>query len=206
MGFLVPFVFADLLDLPRDLYYGIYVAAVFVFFGLWAHASGQPWEEMLRRRWRLAVVLGVVCAGVLAVVVFRTEATTPRPRGVALMGAVVWRGVVYGEADGLLLSAFPILAVFAAAAGTRMRDRRAGKFALGALALMASVTMTSVYHLGYSDFRSEKIAKPITGDVIWSAPTLLTLNPVGAAIGHVGLHITAVLHSYDTEIFLPPHR
>ena len=71
---------------------------------------------------------------------------------------------------------------------------------------MASVTMTSVYHLGYSDFRSEKIAKPITGDVIWSAPTLLTLNPVGAAIGHVGLHITAVLHSYDTEIFLPPHR
>ena len=206
MGFLVPFVFADVLNVPRDLYYGIYATSVLVFFVLWARSSEQPLGEMLHRRWRLAVVLGVVCAVVLAFVVFRTEGTTPRPGGLALMGALVWRGVIYGAADGLMLSAFPILAVFAAAAGTRLRSRRTGKVALVALALMASLTMTSVYHLGYSDFRSEKLAKPITGDVIWSVPTLVTLNPLGATISHVGLHITAVLHSYDTETFLPPHQ
>jgi hypothetical protein len=66
--------------------------------------------------------------------------------------------------------------------------------------------MTAVYRAGYSDFRSEKVQKPLTGDVLWSAPTLLTLNPIGAPIAHVGLHTAAVLHSYDTGTFLPTHR
>jgi hypothetical protein len=66
--------------------------------------------------------------------------------------------------------------------------------------------MAAVYHLGYSDFRSAKLTKPVAGDVIWSVPTLVTLNPIGAPIAHAGLHVTAVLHSNDTETFLPPHR
>ena len=74
------------------------------------------------------------------------------------------------------------------------------------VALLASLTMTFVYHSGYSDFRSDKMSKPLRGDVIWSVPTLLTLNPIGAPIAHVGLHTSAVLHSYETDTFLPPHR
>jgi hypothetical protein len=46
---------------------------------------------------------------------------------------------------------------------------------------------------------------PLSGDLVWSAPTLLTLNPLGAPIAHVGLHTAAVVHSYDTDLFLPPH-
>jgi hypothetical protein len=60
MGFAVPFVFADVLQLPRDVYYGVYIAAVLVFFVLWARATGQRLAVMVRRRWRLAVVLGLV--------------------------------------------------------------------------------------------------------------------------------------------------
>jgi hypothetical protein len=77
---------------------------------------------------------------------------------------------------------------------------------IGAVALVASLSMTAVYHAGYSDFRSEKVRKPIAGDVVWSVPTLVTLNPIGAPIAHAGLHVSAVLHSYETETFLPPHR
>ena len=40
--------------------------------------------------------------------------------------ALLWRGVAYGAADGLLLSAFPILAVYAAAEDTPIRRRRSG--------------------------------------------------------------------------------
>ncbi len=65
--------------------------------------------------------------------------------------------------------------------------------------------MTAVYHLGYSDFRSAKVRSPIAGDVAWSMPTLLTLNPIGAPIAHATMHVTAVLHSYNTDLFLPPH-
>ena len=35
---------------------------------------------------------------------------------------------------------------------------------------------------------------------------LVTLNPIGAQIAHAGLHTSAVLHSYETDTFLPPHR
>jgi hypothetical protein len=91
-------------------------------------------------------------------------------------------------------------------AGTRLRDRIAGKALIGTIAMLASIGITAVYHLGYSDFRSEKLRKPIVGDVIWSAPTLATLSPLGAPIAHAGLHVSAVVHSYDTNTFLPPHE
>jgi hypothetical protein len=206
VGFAVPFLFTDLLQLPRDLYHGIYIAVVVVFFGLWARATGQRLEVMVRRRWRWAVVLGVVFALVLSVAVVRSEPAGPGPEGWALVWAVLWRGVAYGAADGLLLSAFPILAVFAAAEGSSLRRRKSGTFVVGAAAVLASLLMTSVYHLGYRDFRSLLLVRPVAADVVWSVPTLVTLNPIGTPITHAGMHVTAVVHSYDTQVFLPPHR
>lgn len=205
-AFSVPFVFADLLELPRDLYYAIYVVGVAAFFGLWVRATGQQLGEMMRRRWVLALVLGLVVAGLLTLMVLRTEDATARPGGIELFGAVIWRGIVYGLADGLLLSAFPILAVFAMFAGTRTRERMLGAIAIGLAALVASLAMTAVYHVGYTDFRSEKLRKPVAGDVVWSIPTLATLNPIGAPVAHAGLHVSAALHSYETDTFLPPHE
>jgi hypothetical protein len=205
-AFLIPFVFADWLELPRDLYYGVYIVGVAGFFGLWVRATGQSFGELIRRRWVLAVVLGLAVAGILTLVVLRTEDATDRPGGLELIGGVVWRGVAYGLADGLLLSAFPILAVFAMFAGTRLRQRALGVIAIGLAALVASLAMTAVYHAGYSDFRSEKLRKPVAGDVVWSVPTLVTLNPIGAPIAHAGLHTSAVLHSYETDTYLPPHE
>jgi hypothetical protein len=205
VGFLVPFVFADQLDLPRDIYYGIYAFSVIAFWAAWIRCTHQNLHEMVRRHLAAALILGVVFAGVMAIVVLRTADSTVRPDGLALVGAVAWRGVLYGAVDGLLLSAFPILAVFAGFKGTGFRARRSGKLAIGALALMASLAMTASYHLGYEQFRSSEIKSPLTGDVLWSVPTLLTLNPIAAPIAHVGLHVTAVLHSYDTDLFLPPH-
>jgi hypothetical protein len=60
--------------------------------------------------------------------------------------------------------------------------------------------------LYYGDFRSALLARPVAADLVWSVPTLVTLNPIGAPIAHAGLHVTAVLHSYETDVFLPPHR
>jgi D-alanyl-D-alanine carboxypeptidase len=205
VAFAVPFVLADLLEFHRDVFYGIYALAVLGLIGLWARSTDYDLVAAARRRWPLAVGLGAACAVVMALMVVRTDDATARPGGVELAGAVLWRGVVYGISDGLLLSVFPILVVFAALAGSRLNDRAAGKVVIGAIALIASLAMTAVYHLGYSDFRSGKVAKPLAGDVLWSVPTLFTLNPIGAPIAHVGLHVSAVLHSYDTDTFLPPH-
>jgi hypothetical protein len=206
VAFGVPFLLADQLELGRDLYYGVYAVAVLGLFGLWSRATGYDLRAATRRHWIAATLLGLAVAAVLATMVVRTEDATSRPDGLELAGAVVWRGVVYGATDGLLLSVFPILVVFAAFAGGRLEARPVGKAVVGLAALTASLAMTAVYHAGYSEFRSAKLPKPIAGDVAWSIPTLLTLNPIGAPIAHVGLHTSAVLHSYDTDTFLPPHE
>ena len=206
LAFAVPFLFADLIEINRDLFYGLYALSVLALFALWSRSTDYDLVVAAKRHWLAAVLLGLGAAGLLAAMVVRTDDATTRPDGVALVGAVAWRGILYGVTDGLLLSVFPILVVFAAFARTSLSRRFAGKVVIGIAALAASLAMTAVYHSGYSDFRSGKLAKPLTGDVVWSVPTLLTLNPIGAPIAHAGLHTSAVLHSYETDTFLPPHR
>jgi hypothetical protein len=206
LAFAVPYVFADLLTVQRNAYYAIYAFAVAGFLALWVRLTHQDIRALVLHRWRLAAALSFVCAAVLLIVVLREPATS-RPAGWAFAGALLWRGVVYGAVDGLLLSAFPILATFAAFSAKPLRERtRRAVAGIGALALAVSIAFTAVYHLGYPDFRGEKVKKPVTGAVIWSAPTLLTLNPLGAPMTHVALHVSAVVHSSDTPTFLPPHR
>ena len=204
-SFLVPFILADQIGLQRDLYYAVYVAAVVGLFVGWARDTRQPLREMVARRWRLAVGLGVVFAAISVFIATRAEGGTDHPGGIEFIAAIGWRGIVYGAADGLLLSAFPILLVFAALRDSGLRRRAGGLVAVGAIALVASLAMTAVYHAGYDDFRSDKLRKPVTGDLVWSVPTLATLNPIGAPIAHIGLHVGAVAHNYNTELFLPPH-
>jgi hypothetical protein len=86
-----------------------------------------------------------------------------------------------------------------------LRQRRAGFAAVAAIAVACSMLFTATYHLGYSDFRSAKVRKPVAGDLIWAAPVIATANPIGAPIAHAGLHVAAVTHNYDTDLFLPPH-
>ena len=206
VAFLVPYIVADRIGLQRDLYYGVYAAAVAGLFIGWSRDTSQSLREMCARRWKLAVVLGVVAAGAMAFIATRQDVSGPHPGGLTLVGAVAWRGVVYGAADGLLLSAFPILLVFAALKNSKLRKRAGGVIAVGAVAMIASIAMTAVYRAGYSDFRSSKLSKPVTGDLVWSIPTLATLNPIGAPIAHIGLHVSAVFHNYNSNLFLPPHH
>jgi hypothetical protein len=204
LAFLIPFVFADWLEINRDVYYGIYGAAVISFVAVWAWSTGIPLARLASRRPWLTLALALASSAILVVIVYRTDEATPHPQGLEFVTAIAWRGVFYGAVDGLLLSVFPILAVFAAFEGRRLRGR-GGTVVVALIALVASLAMTAVYHAGYSDFRGEKIRKPLVGDVVWSAPTLLTLNPIGAPVAHVSLHTAAVVHSYETQTFLPPH-
>jgi len=206
VAFLVPFLLADTLGLDRDLYYGLYAVSVLGLLLLWARDTGYDLVAALERRWMLAAGLGIAVAGLMTFLVLRTEDATSRPDGLELVGAVMWRGLMYGAIDGLLLSAFPILVVFAALAGSRLDQRLRGKVVIGIVAMLASLAMTAAYHAGYSDFRSEKLRKPVAGDLMWSVPTLVTLNPIGAPIAHAGMHTAAVMHSYETDTYLPPHR
>jgi hypothetical protein len=111
---------------------------------------------------------------------------------------------VYGSIDGLLLSTFPWIVTWRAFAVEKRP--LAKQFLFGLLALAMILVITTGYHLGYSDFRSRKVLMANVGNTLMSLPTLLSSNPVGSPITHATMHITAVLHSPKTDLFIPPHR
>jgi hypothetical protein len=205
LAFAIPFLLTDLMSVDRDVYYLAYVAGVFAFVGAWLRFGLAAPRDLLTHHWRSGILVGLAFVAAMAWIVQR-EPATGHPSGLEFAAAIAWRGVVYGFADGLILSAFPILAVFSAFERKRVLERRGGKLVVGTLALAVSLLFTAVYHLGYSDFRGEKLRRPLAGDAIWSVPTLVTLSPIASPITHAGLHVNAVVHSYDTDMFLPPHR
>lgn len=203
VGGLTSFVFGDALSLPVDVYYLIYFAVVLGFLGLYVR-----WTELELRRWarrRLvpALILGIV-GGLVLMRGALARPGTPTLSGGMLAWAVLYRGLLYGTVDGLLLFTFPWLVAWRAFAGEgairRVRVRAS------AIALVGMLLVTTAYHLGYRDFRSSRIMMPNVGAIISGIPTLASANPVASPIAHVILHVTAVLHSPGSDLYLPPHR
>jgi hypothetical protein len=203
VSFLTSFIFGDLLILPLDIYYLIYFAIITGFVILYAKATDLSLREWLSRKLIWGVILG------LAFAIFMIQNVLSRPEteklsGSYLVWSIFWRGLVYGAIDGILLYAFPWLVTWRA---FRLKEKSLGKkIGFSILAWVFILLITTTYHLGYSDFRSEKIIQPNIGSTIMSVPTLLSTNPVSSVITHVAMHITAVIHSPKTPLFLPPHR
>ena len=203
VGFGASFIFGDLLTLPIDLYYLIYFGIILTFFSIYIRNTRLRLKEWFSRRLVWGILLGLIFGALLAQnVLSRPE--TEKFTGAYLAWLIFWRGLVYGVVDGLLLSSFPWIVTWRAFdVGKKPLGK---KIAFGFLAWLFILAMTTAYHLGYSDFRARKIVQPIIGNSIISIPTLLSANPVGSPITHVIMHITAILHSPKTDLFLPPHR
>jgi hypothetical protein len=66
------------------------------------------------------------------------------------------------------------------------------------------VAITGIYHLGYTQYRRDGIGQPETGNTLISMPMLLSANPIGSIADHMAMHVSAVAHTYGTEVRLPP--
>jgi hypothetical protein len=203
VAFLASFVFGDALHLPLDLYYLIYFAAIMGLFLVYVRKTGLDVPSTFSRRLAWGIVLGLIVAALMVKnVLSRPE--TAHLTGPLLGWALIWRGLIYGTVDGLLLSVFPWIVTWRAFDAENRS--LAGKIGVSVLAWLFIVLTTTAYHLGYSDFRSKKLVQANIGNTIMSLATLLPANPAGTPIAHAALHISAVLHSPETELFLPPHR
>ena len=201
VGFAVPLVGSSLLGLQHDLYLAVYFVAVGGL--LWAYASATRLDvrAVVTRNWKLGVTLGVV-VGILLVRNVFSEHATPHPSGAYFWFELFWRGGVYGAVDALLLTVLPCLVVYRSLGGPLRTWRRRLEYVGASLALV--VTLTAVYHLGYTQYRQDGVRAPETGNVIISLPMLLSANPIGSVADHMAMHISAVTHEYNTEVRLPP--
>ena len=201
-GFFASYVFGDLISLPVDVYYLIYFTLIGAFLVTYTQVTRLNVRRLLKRRAAAAGVAGLLI-GALMVRKVVSLPPTMHYEGLFLWWAVLWRGLIYGAVDGLLLFSLPWIVTWRA-----LRVRRAGigrKIGASLLAWAFILFVTTTYHLGYRDFRSAKIIQPNVGSTITSVATLATANPAASLVAHVCLHIGAVLHSPRTELFLPPH-
>lgn len=201
VAFMVPFLGSSVLGLQHDVYLGVYFAVVLVTLVAYASATQLDVRAVLRRHWRLGAVLGLL-VGVALVRNVLSESATPRPHGSYYVFELIWRGGVYGAVDALLLTVLPCLAVYRSM-GNRLGStmRRVTYFGVS-LALV--VMITAVYHLGYTQYRQHGIGEPETGNLLISLPMLLSTNPIGSIADHVAMHVSAVAHTYETDVRLPP--
>ena len=157
----------------------------------------------LRRHWRAGLVGGVLVGIVLASGV-TTQPASPRPQGMALVGALAWLGVVYGALDALLLSVVPVLSVYGSRPPEELR-RWTARARWGGVALLASLAVTAAYHLGFAEFRGPTLVQPLIGNAAVTAGYLVTGSPLAAILAHVIMHGAAVLQGMEGTVQLPPH-
>lgn len=203
VSFFVSWSLGDRSWLPVDAYYLVYIASVFGFFAVYARRTRLDLRGVATRRWKTGLIAGFV----FGIVLMRNVLSQPAAghlEGGALAWVLVWRGVLYGAADGLILLAFPWIVVWRAfgAEGAPLRAR----VTASGMAFAAILFVTVAYHWGYRDFRSGKLVQPMIGTGIAAWSTLLTANPAAAPLAHVFMHVGAVLRQPEGGLFLPPHR
>jgi hypothetical protein len=201
VGFAVPFIGSSVLELHHDVYLGLYFAAVLGLFAAYAGATELDVRATLKRHWKLGVALGVLVGAALVRNVFADDAT-PRPDGAYYVFELIWRGGIYGAVDALLLTVLPCLVVYRSLGGRLGSWRR--RLAYFASSLVLVLAITAVYHLGFEQYREDGVGAPETGNTIISLPMLLSTNPIGSIADHAAMHVSAVAHSYGTEVRLPP--
>ena len=201
VGFAVPYAGSSVLDLHHDVYLGVYFAAVLALWVAYVRSTGLDLRAAFARHWRLGSVLGLLFGFVLVRNVFGEDATA-RPDGAYFVFELVWRGGIYGAADAFLLTVLPCLVVYRSMGGPLATWRRRLAYFGASLALV--MTITAIYHLGYAQYREDGLGAPETGNAIISMPMLLSANPIGSVADHAAMHVSAVIHEYETEVRLPP--
>ena len=113
------------------------------------------------------VLLGLIFGAFMVQNVLSRPATE-RFTGPYLAWLIFWRGLVSWGDGRLSSSAFPWMVTWRAFDVERKPVGK--KIALGFLAWLFILVLTTAYHLGYSDFRSKKIIQPNIGNTIISIP------------------------------------
>lgn len=204
LAFAIAAVFAGLFHLPRAIYLIPYTLFIIAFLYGYVYGCKPALDQFISKRWGWGLVAGIVVSvfGVQSVLL---QPGSPSPQGFQLVIDLLWLGIVYGTVDGLLLSVLPVFAVQQAMAKLGWATTWRGRVGTGILALIVSMVVIAVYHLGYPEFRGTQVALPVFGVGVMSLAYIITGNPISAVLSHVAMHIAAVLHGMQTVVQLPPH-
>jgi hypothetical protein len=203
VAFLVTWVVTDVLHVRRSLY-GAILAVMVGLLGVWyLTASGTSLSVLITNNAAWGVLAGLIVAAVVTPLVRRLPGSEP-PTGLDRATAFAWENVAYGTAEGLLLAAYPVLVVWQASAIAGWTDTTAGTVVAGTLAVLGSLIVVLVHHLGYAEFRQRASRPKLAGALVTcglqALAFLFTGNALAPIVGHIALHTQLTMHGTE----MPP--
>ncbi len=170
-------------------------AVFFVGYALWLDVG---LSALVTNRWPWGIGAGLVIGGLLSFPARRRPVDRPitgRQRTTAL----AWEGVVYGVAEGVLLSALPPFMMWQVVHSLGWSGA-AGDLAQWALPLLATALVVIVHHLGYWNYRNRVLVPVTLALTVLAAGFLLTASWLTPAVAHIVLHATLVVRGSE----MPP--
>ena len=204
VGLAVPAVFVGVFQLPRNIYLVFYFGLMGAFLYGYVRWSALHLKKLFSEHWGWGLVGGALVS-LFTVKTVLMQPASPTPQGLELGFDLAWLGLIYGSMDGLVLSVVPVYATWQALTVLGWTKRWPGRLATGVLAILASMLVIGLYHLGYPEFRGPQVLIVIVGVSAQSLAYLLTCSPLTPVICHIAMHIAAVLYGINSVSQLPPH-
>ena len=204
LGLAISAVFSGWMQLSRRLFLVPYLFLSGAFLYGFYRWSQTDLISLFGQNWYWGLLAGAI-VGALLVRNVLSQPASARSTGTGLASDVLWVGLGYGAMDALLLNVMPVVAVWSGFSGIGWTVSWSGKIAVGALALLASLLVTLLYHVGYPEFRNRKVGLVLFGNALITLAYLVSTNHLGAIVSHVAMHVAAVFRGPETMIQLPPH-
>jgi hypothetical protein len=204
LGMLIAIVFAGIFKLERNIFLIPYVFLISVFLYSYVRWSGLDLKKMFSDYWGWGLLGGVV-VGIFGVTSVLRQPSSPTSQGIDLLLNLLWPGLIYGAIDGLLLSVLPVFAVLKASSKLGWTNTWPKRIGSNMLALVFSLIVIAVYHLGYPEFQNRQVFLPMFGVGVMSLAYIVTRNPITPVLSHIAMHIAAVIHGLNSVVQLPPH-
>jgi len=160
---------------------------------------GVETAALITARWGWGILAGVLIAAALWLPASHQPIDRPL-HGKRLSIALGWEGVIYGTAEGLLLSALPPYMTWQMIhslgwAGT------GGSVARWTLPIAAAAAVIVIHHVGYWSCRNWTLIPITLGLSVLSFGFLLTGSWLAPVIAHILLHDILIVRGTE----MPPH-
>jgi len=193
IAFLVTWLSTDAGKLRRAPFVGllgIVTGGMTAGYLLWAGAGSGFWTY----HWGWGLLAAVVVSAAMVALVRRR---LPRREGIRVTGrSFAWEGLVYGTAEGMLLSVLPV------AMAWQLARSLGWVAATGVMAaVLMSVAVVAIHHLGYPEFRSRIMRYPVMMCTALAIAYIASSSPLAPIIGHIVLHWAMLAQGIE----LPPH-
>ena len=198
-AFLVSWILSDIRPTRRVFYIPVLALATGALTGaylVWSDAGSSFWTN----HWAYGFVGAAVAGGFLAVLLIRQRVPGTKPHAVSAL-TLGWDGLVYGAAEGVLLSVLPVVVTWQMLFSNGWTNGWR-EVAAGGLAIVASVAVIVIHHLGYPEFRGRMMARAVLGCGVLSIAYLLTASVIAPILAHAVLHTVIVRNGWE----LPPHE